>query len=115
MAGVLGGAGFAVNVSAAAREAGSSDLRQIVSPVKRASMIVERSESSTRAVAQVLGISQSAVSRGVHAAAEGRSPGKVGRPTVLSEDEEKQLLEWTLDKFEQNRSASLTKVLDEVR
>jgi hypothetical protein len=107
--------GFSEHVSTAVREAGESSSREIMSPAKRASFIAHKPKTSTRAVAQVVGISHGAVFRAVHADAAGRTPGKNGRPTVLSEDEEMRLSEWVIARFRENNSVSPVKVLHEAR
>lgn len=108
-------ADFAEAVARAERAAASSDARQIVVPLEKSAFIVDNYNLSTRAVAAALGISRSAVVRAVASAQAGRSPGRNGRPTALSEDEEKALVEWALAAWSNKDGMSNSQLLCKVQ
>ncbi|KAL6056487.1 hypothetical protein QOT17_016107 [Balamuthia mandrillaris] len=78
---------------------GTSEFRQLT-PMERAINLVQDVSMSIRNAAELTGISKSSLHRAIRAQEEGRELERVGRPRMLSSEEEEEVKKWIIEREE---------------
>lgn len=90
------------------------EIRECKTLLQKAAKLVVDFGFSQRIVADVLGLSKTAVYRATKSFQEGREQGKSGRPCVLTPNEEAQLEELALARIKEGKLVDLKWIASEV-
>ncbi|KAL6064461.1 hypothetical protein QOT17_010860 [Balamuthia mandrillaris] len=75
-------------------------------PMERARKLIEDTSMSVRKAAELTGVTKSSLHRAIKAHEAGRELGRVGRPRILSAQEEEELKKWIVEREEQKANTT---------
>ena len=89
-------------------------IRSTIKPIEKAIALIENYEFSYGDAANTVGLHLSSVKRAMKAKKEGRRIGKTGRPNLLTEEQEQNLLNVIRDRAQSRNAMTVAEIQIEV-